>query len=111
MTGAPSDRLRDVYERRAELQYAEPAELPDPRADRKFARMTELIGATLPAESLLDAGCGDGRFLAAIARHPDCPARLAGSDISGRILDTAEQSLAREGATAELRQANLEELP
>ena len=73
--------------------------------------MTELIGATLPADSLLDAGCGDGRFLAAIARLPNCPGQLAGSDISGRILDTAEQSLAREGATAELVQANLEELP
>jgi 2-polyprenyl-3-methyl-5-hydroxy-6-metoxy-1,4-benzoquinol methylase len=73
--------------------------------------MTELIGETLPAESLLDAGCGDGRFLAAIARHPDCPPRLAGTDISGRILDTAAASLAREGVTAELVQANLEKLP
>jgi 2-polyprenyl-3-methyl-5-hydroxy-6-metoxy-1,4-benzoquinol methylase len=111
LTGAPSDRLRETYERRAELQYATPPELPDVRVDRKFNRLTALISGTLPAESLLDAGCGDGRFLAAIARRPDCPARLAGSDISETILRTAAQTLARENATAELAQANLEHLP
>jgi 2-polyprenyl-3-methyl-5-hydroxy-6-metoxy-1,4-benzoquinol methylase len=111
MDMAPSDRLRDVYEKRARLQYAEPVPLPDPRLDRKFARLTELIGGLLPAHSLLDAGCGDGRFLAAIARTGMAPQRLTGCDISARILETARQSVAREGGTVELAQANLERLP
>jgi 2-polyprenyl-3-methyl-5-hydroxy-6-metoxy-1,4-benzoquinol methylase len=111
VTEPPSDSLREVYERRAELQYAAPADLPDPRVDRKYARLTALVAATLPADSLLDAGCGDGRFLAAIARLPQRPAQLAGTDISERILHTAAETLAREGATAELVRANLERLP
>jgi 2-polyprenyl-3-methyl-5-hydroxy-6-metoxy-1,4-benzoquinol methylase len=111
VTEAPSDKLRDVYERRAELQYAEPVPLPDPRVDRKFARMVELVASTFPAESLLDAGCGDGRFLAALAGRPDCPGRLAGTDISERILETARRTVEREGGMAELVRANLERLP
>jgi 2-polyprenyl-3-methyl-5-hydroxy-6-metoxy-1,4-benzoquinol methylase len=108
---APSDRLRDVYEQRAELQYAQPVELPDPRVDRKFARLTALVLDRLPAEAMLDAGCGDGRFLAAIARDPRRPRRLVGTDISERILETARSTVEREGASIELVQANLERLP
>lgn len=111
MPEAPSDKLRDVYERRAELQYAEPVALPDPRVDRKFARMIDLVASTLPAESLLDAGCGDGRFLAALVQRPDRPARFAGTDISERILETARRTIEREGGDAELVRANLERLP
>ena len=111
MPGNPSDHLQDVYERRAELYYSHPVELPDERIDRKFSRMTALVAATLPAESLLDAGCGDGRFLAAIARFPNRPARLVGCDISKRILQTAAQAVAQQGGTAEFVRANLEQLP
>ena len=111
MSRAPSDRLRDVYEQRAELDYAHPVDLPDGRVDRKFSRMTALIAGTLPAESLLDAGCGDGRFLAAVARLPSRPARLVGCDISERILQTAAEALAREDVSAEFVRANLEQLP
>jgi 2-polyprenyl-3-methyl-5-hydroxy-6-metoxy-1,4-benzoquinol methylase len=103
--------LRDVYERRAELYYSRPVDLPDGQVDRKFARMTALVAGTLPAESLLDAGCGDGRFLAAVARLPNRPARLVGCDISERILQTAAEAVAREGGTAEFVRANLEQLP
>jgi 2-polyprenyl-3-methyl-5-hydroxy-6-metoxy-1,4-benzoquinol methylase len=73
--------------------------------------MTSLIAATFPAESLLDAGCGDGRFLAAVARMPDRPTHLTGCDISERILQTAANAVAREGVAAEFVRANLEQLP
>jgi len=108
---APSDRLREVYERRAELHYAAPVAEPDGRVDLKFARMTALTAETFPAGSLLDAGCGDGRFLAALAKLPTCPARLVGCDISERILKTASAAVERSGRAAELVRANLELLP
>jgi SAM-dependent methyltransferase len=94
---APSDSLRDVYERRAEIEYPEPVELPDPAANRKFERVIALVAETLPAPSLLDAGCGDGRFLAGIARLPNRPSRLVGSNISARILETARRWAERDG--------------
>jgi ubiquinone/menaquinone biosynthesis C-methylase UbiE len=100
----PSDRLRGLYEERAEQQYAAPAPLPDVRLDRKFARICELVREQLPAAAFLDAGCGDGRYLAALAG--ELPARRAGIDISERILETA-----RARTDAELRQANLESIP
>ena len=103
----PSDRLRGVYERRAEKQYATPWR-PDP-GDTKFARIWELLAAHLPCEAFLDAGCGDGRHLAALARSPWWPARVVGTDISERILETARRATApRE---PELVRANLESLP
>lgn len=101
----PSDRLRGLYEARAEQQYAADVPLPDPRLDRKFARICELVRARLPCEAFLDAGCGDGRYLAAL--DAELPARTAGVDISERILETARRRIAR----AELRRANLESLP
>src|SRR3954469_2747179 len=100
----PSDSLRALYEDRAAQQYAEPAPLPDPRIDRKFGRICELVRAQLPCESFLDAGCGDGRYLAAL--EAELPARRAGTDISERILETA-----RARVDADFRQANLESLP
>jgi SAM-dependent methyltransferase len=103
----PSDRLRDAYERRAEEQYAAPWK-PDP-ADTKFGRIWELLAARLPCDAFLDAGCGDGRHLAALARSPWWPARAVGTDISERILETARRAVApRE---PELLRANLEALP
>ena len=101
----PSDRLRGLYEARAEQQYATPVPLPDPRLDRKFARICELVRAQLPREAFLDAGCGDGRYLAAL--DAELPGRIAGVDISERILETARARVPR----AELRRANLESLP
>jgi len=101
----PSDRLRELYEARAEQQYAAVVPLPDPRADRKFARICALVRGQLPCEAFLDAGCGDGRYLAAL--EVELPARLAGVDISERILETARERVPR----ADLRQANLESLP
>ena len=109
--GAPSDRLREIYERRAEIRYSVPAAEPDRRIDVKFARLTALTAETFPAASLLDAGCGDGRFLAALAKLPNCPARLVGCDISERILETASAAVEQNGGTAEFVRANLEQLP
>jgi 2-polyprenyl-3-methyl-5-hydroxy-6-metoxy-1,4-benzoquinol methylase len=106
-----SESLRPLYEQRAVLEYAAPVPLPDPRVDRKFERVVALITSTLPAESLLDAGCGDGRFLAAVARSSLRPPQLVGIDISERILETAEKMVALESADAQFVRANLEQLP
>jgi SAM-dependent methyltransferase len=113
VTGArrPSDRLRELYERRAALQYAEPPPLPDPRTDRKWERTLELLRAHLPCEAYLDAGCGDGRFLAALPSLGPVPGRVVGTDISARILATARETARRAGVEPELVQANLEALP
>src|SRR5689334_9819036 len=107
---ASSDTLRGVYERRAQLQYAAPA-LPDPSVDRKFERLRAELLAHLPARALLDAGCGDGRYLVSLAGVPSRPARLVGVDLSGRILAVARRALAGAGVDAELLRGNLEALP
>jgi len=107
---SPSDSLRDVYERRAELQYAEPVAPPDPYVDRKFERIAEALRAHLPCASLLDAGCGDGRYFHVIAAVPPTE-RLAGCDISERILATARETAAQVGLSPELVRANVESLP
>ena len=83
--------MRELYEQRAEQQYAKPKALPDPRLDRKFARICELVRKQLPTQAFLDAGCGDGRYLAAL--RPALPERLAGVDISERILSTAGRGI------------------
>jgi ubiquinone/menaquinone biosynthesis C-methylase UbiE len=98
------DDLRALYEDRAAQQYAEAGPLPDPRLDRKFARICALVREQLPCEAFLDAGCGDGRYLAALAA--ELPARRAGVDISERIVETA-----RRRVDADFRQGNLEALP
>jgi 2-polyprenyl-3-methyl-5-hydroxy-6-metoxy-1,4-benzoquinol methylase len=98
------DENRAIYEARAAQQYAAPRPLPDPAIDRKFRRICELVRGELPCEAFLDAGCGDGRYLAALAA--ELPVRRAGADISERILETAAQRVA-----AEYRQATLEALP
>jgi ubiquinone/menaquinone biosynthesis C-methylase UbiE len=97
--------MRDLYEARAAQQYAAPTPLPDPRVDRKFARIVESVRSLLPCEAFLDAGCGDGRYLAAL--EAELPERIAGIDIAERILETARARVPR----ADLRQANLESLP
>src|SRR3954469_2249356 len=97
--------MRDLYEARAAQQYAAPAPLPDPRVDRKFARICAVVRDQLPCEAFLDAGCGDGRYLAAL--EAELPQRIAGVDIAERILDTARARVPR----AELRQANPEAPP
>ena len=96
--------MRELYELRAEQQYADAAPLPDPRLDRKFARICELVRSRLPCESFLDAGCGDGRYLASLAA--ELPPRRAGVDIAERILETARQRV-----DADLRQGTLEAIP
>jgi ubiquinone/menaquinone biosynthesis C-methylase UbiE len=96
--------MRALYEDRAAQQYGEPRSLPDPRLDRKFARICALVREQLPCEAFLDAGCGDGRYLAAL--EPELPQRRAGVDISERILETA-----RARVEADFRQGNLEALP
>jgi ubiquinone/menaquinone biosynthesis C-methylase UbiE len=96
--------MKGLYEDRAQQQYAEPQPLPDPRIDRKVRKIIELVRGELPCEAFLDAGCGDGRYLAALAA--ELPERRAGCDISERILETAAARV-----DADLRQANLEALP
>lgn len=98
------DDLRPLYEDRAAQQYGAPRPLPDPRIDRKFGRIVELVRQQLPCDAFLDAGCGDGRYLEALAA--ELPERRAGVDISERILETA-----RARVDADFQQANLEALP
>ena len=74
------DDLRKLYDARAAQQYAAVTPLPDPRIDRKFRRICELVREQLPCEAFLDAGCGDGRYLAALAA--ELPPRRAGVDLS-----------------------------
>ncbi len=108
---APSDGLRELYEQRAELEYPAPVPLPDPSVDRKFERVCELVAGQLPCRRYLDAGCGDGRYLAALARLPARPDRVAATDISDRILGVARAAAAAAGIEAETVRANLEALP
>jgi SAM-dependent methyltransferase len=107
---APSDELRDVYERRGELEYAVPSGAPDP-IDRKFARVSAVLASTLPCASLLDAGCGDGRYLAALPALGPLPGRVVGIDIADSILRTAAAAAGAAGVKAEFVRANLEALP
>jgi ubiquinone/menaquinone biosynthesis C-methylase UbiE len=109
-TAAPSDHLRDVYERRGQLQYAVPV-VPDATLDRKFAVVTEELRGLLPAASLLDAGCGDGRYLVGLRRLGALPGRLVGVDIAESILATAALATEQAGIDVELARANLERLP
>jgi SAM-dependent methyltransferase len=111
MTSTPSDRLQAVYDRRAEAQYAAPAVLPDPALDRKFDGIWTLVSSYLPCDAFLDAGCGDGRHLAAFAQTGQPPLRLAGTDISARILETARKSTDQSGLDVDYQRANLERLP
>lgn len=108
---APSDKLRDAYERRAELEYPAPAPLPDPGLDRKFQRVCELVAEQLPCRRYLDAGCGDGRYLAALAGLPGRPEHVAATDISERILEVARAAAADAGIEVDAVRANLEALP
>jgi 2-polyprenyl-3-methyl-5-hydroxy-6-metoxy-1,4-benzoquinol methylase len=106
---APSDSLREVYELRG-ADYAQPV-VPDPSLDRKFAVLCEEIHAQLPANAFLDAGCGDGRFLAALPTLGPVPARVVGVDIADSILATARSAAASAGLHPELVRGNLERLP
>jgi SAM-dependent methyltransferase len=107
---APSDSLRDVYEQRGGEEYAQPF-APDPAVDRKFAVLVEELRGLLPARALLDAGCGDGRYLAALPGLGAVPSRVVGVDIADSILDTARRATAEVGLESELTRANLERLP
>jgi SAM-dependent methyltransferase len=108
--GAPSDSLQEVYERRGEVQYPEPA-APDPALDRKFEVLVATIRGLLPVDAYLDAGCGDGRYLAALPGLGPVPARMVGVDIAESILATARRATAQAGIEPELVRANLERLP
>ena len=110
VAAAPSDSLRAVYDERARLEYAAPPK-HGRLGDRKLVRMIELLSTTFPAESLLDAGCGDGRYLAALRGLPTRPERLVGVDISERILETAARTASEAGVEAQFVRANLERLP
>ncbi len=73
--------------------------------------MHELLREHLPVASFLDAGCGDGRYLAALGRDGQVPPIVVGSDISDRMLATARATALRDGVEAEFLRANLEALP
>jgi SAM-dependent methyltransferase len=112
--GQPADaggELRAIYERRAELQYGRPRSMPSLREDRKLERTLELLAPLLPCESYLDAGCGDGIFIAALSRLGALPGNIVGTDVSARILATAEATTRRVGLEPLLVRAGLEATP
>lgn len=109
-TPAPSDHLREIYEERGRVEYAQPV-VPDPATDRKFAVVTEELRRLLPAQALLDAGCGDGRYLAALPTLGPLPSRVVGVDIADSILSTADRAASRANVHGEFVRANLEALP
>ncbi len=80
----PSDVLREMYERRAELEYAAPAApAADALLDPKFHRIRELVSQQLPCERFLDVGCGDGLIASLVAeQRPDV--QVSGMDIAVR---------------------------
>lgn len=106
----PSDVLEEVYDLRAELDYAAPVH-PDRSVDRKLEVLIETMASFLPCEALLDAGCGDGRHLAALATIGPVPEIIVGTDISDRILDTARAATLEAGVPTHFLRANLEQLP
>ena len=107
---APSDSLRDVYEQRGGAEYGEPV-FPDRLLDRKFDVLVDELRRLLPVGALLDAGCGDGRYLAALPGLGPVPERIVGVDIAESILDTARRATSSVGLEPELMRANLERLP
>jgi ubiquinone/menaquinone biosynthesis C-methylase UbiE len=106
----PSDELREIYERRGELEYATPPGAPNP-ADLRLQRISAALSGYLPCEAYLDAGCGDGRYLAALASCGAVPPRVVGVDIAESILRTAAVATRAVGVEAELVRGNLEALP
>jgi len=102
--------LRDIYEERGRVEYAEPV-VPDPEIDRKFAVVCDELRRLLPARSMLDAGCGDGRYFTALPALGPLPGRVVGIDIADSILRTARGAATRANVDVELIRANLEELP
>ena len=64
--------------------------------------LTSTIQRLLPAGSYLDAGCGDGRYLAALPEFGPLPARIVGVDIAESILRTARKATAAAGFEPEL---------
>jgi SAM-dependent methyltransferase len=105
----PSDGLRAAYEHRAEADYSAPPPAVDTLLHRKFVRVWQLVHDRLPCDAFLDAGCGDGTYLRAIAGSDRIPGRVVGVDISERILETARAAAAP--LEVELVRANLAALP
>ena len=106
----PSDELREIYERRGELEYATPPGAPSPY-DRRLKRLSAAISARLPCDAFLDAGCGDGRYLARLPSLGPVPERVVGLDIADSILRTAKLTTEAAGLEVELVRGNLEAIP
>jgi malonyl-CoA O-methyltransferase len=70
--------------------------------------VTQLLPAAAE-RSVLDLGCGSGRYLLHLARHG--PARLVGIDFSARMLDEARRHLASTHNPARLVRAEAAHLP
>jgi SAM-dependent methyltransferase len=108
---APSDRLRNLYELRAELVYGEPPLAVDRGHNPKFARIWELLALQFPCERFLDAGCGNGIYLRELATLPRPPRTIVAVDISARSLEAAGQTARQSGIEPQFVRANLETLP
>ena len=99
---------RDAYALWA-ASYPPCAHNPVMRAEERA--MLALMPMDLRGQSVLDAGCGSGRYmLHALERGA---ARITGVDLSSEMLERASKELAacRHGGEIELMQGNLERLP
>lgn len=76
-------------------------------ADR-LRRALELLAVKEKGARAVDAGCGAGQMVAALAERGY---RTSGFDISGNMVAASQELLTGRGLTAEVVQANGEELP
>ncbi|MEZ3183083.1 methyltransferase domain-containing protein [Streptomyces pimonensis] len=67
-----------------------------------------LTEAIRPGETVLDIGCGTGRFTVPMAEKG---ANVSGLDISRPMLDVASRKLAERGLSADLREGDMAHLP
>jgi ubiquinone/menaquinone biosynthesis C-methylase UbiE len=78
--------------------------------DERFAEaeLAFTLDRVEPTDSVLDIGCGTGRFTLPLARKA---ASVVGFDISADMLRQADQKLAEAGLTVDLRQGDMAEMP
>ncbi len=74
---------------------------PIPPSTASSSGSGSFVAEQLPCGRYLDAGCGDGRYLAALTELPARPKRVAATDISERILEVARAAASAAGIELE----------
>ncbi len=105
---AHKEGVRGVYERIAsEYDRRIPGRTP---VDRRFTEteMRFLLERIQPGDTVLDMGCGTGRFTIPMAAHG---ARVTGYDISPAMLERLQAGAREQGRHVELREGDMAHLP